>query len=70
MYIDSMGRQRYTLKEKYSYYKALAEGKSKTSRGTTPTFAGKVACANKANRMRGRLNSYMNGYNGHASLHH
>lgn len=49
-------RQRYTLKDKYNYYKNKAESvNSINSQGKKISFVGRVACANKANSLRRRL---------------
>lgn len=49
-------RKRYTLKDKYNYYKTKAESvNSVNSQGKKISFVGRVACANKANSLRRRL---------------
>lgn len=55
-YVDKNGRQRFTLKEKYQYYKGLAE-KGINSKSEKVGFTGRVGLANRANainRKQGR----------------
>ena len=56
MYIGKDGRQHYTLKEKYDYYKKKANSStSKNKQGGTIPFTGRVALANKANSIKRRM---------------
>ncbi|MBQ8430596.1 MAG: hypothetical protein IJX26_01460 [Clostridia bacterium] len=65
-YVDRNGVQRFTLKEKYQYYKALAE-KGVNSKGEKVGFTSRVGLATRANainRKQGknkRRNSYYTG---------
>lgn len=64
-YIDERGKTRYTLKERYNFYKDLALGKRKTKDGKTADFLGQVASANKTNRIRRKMGKNVNSYNFH-----
>lgn len=47
---------RYTLKEKYEYYKAKANNSNGTNKqGKKVSFTGRVALANKANSIQRRM---------------
>ena len=48
--------KKYTLKEKYEYYKNKANSRnSKNSLGQTIGFTGRVELANKANRIKRKM---------------
>ncbi len=48
--------KKYTLKEKYEYYKNKANSRnSKNSQGQTIGFTGRVELANKANRIKRKM---------------
>ena len=58
-YIDRNGNQRFTLKEKYKYYKDIAMGKTDTKSGKKAEFLGRVASANKANKINRKMGKHM-----------
>lgn len=62
-YTDEYGKTRYTLKERYNFYKDLALGKRKTKDGKTADFLGQVASANKANRIRRKMGKNVHSFN-------
>lgn len=60
-YIDPRtGKQVYTLKEKYQYYKSKAEKANGTNKyGQKIGFTGRVALANRANGIRRKMGKHM-----------
>lgn len=56
-YIDTRtGEQRYTLKEKYEYYKNKANSANQVNKqGNKIGFTGRVALANRANGIRRKM---------------